>query len=166
MSGARWEKGGDFVHKSSTADNPHSHAFHANIQFIRREQPIIPFAIEFEAGVSELPMASPRRKVVYGGERVAESIQMIKQKVPCVTKIMQETRYGRHKPSPKRGHMKQGSLKSVHSWRRSNTEGKREPVTPLLELHFVTVSVPRCHRKLFLKPTSEKTKNYASRLPE
>jgi len=56
------------------------------MQFIRRDQPITSFAIEFEAGVSELPMASPRRKVVYGGERVAESIQMIEQKVPCVTK--------------------------------------------------------------------------------
>ena len=154
------------VHKSSTADNPHSHAFHANIQFIRREQPIIPFAIEFEAGVSELPMARLRRKVVHGGERVAESIQVIEQQVPCVTKIMEETRYGRHKPSPKRCHMKQGSLKSVHSWRRSNTEGKREPVTQLLEPHFVTICVPKCNRKLFLKPTSAKTKKYASRLPE
>ena len=161
-----WKKGGALVHKSLTANSSHSNAFHANIQFVRREQPIIPFAIEFEAGVSELPMASPRRKNVYGGERVAESVQMIKKKVPCVTKMMQETRYGRHKPSPKRGHMKQGSLKSVHSWRRSNTEGKREPVTPLLKPNFVTNFIPKCNRKFFLKPTSKKTKNYASRLPE
>ena len=116
----------------------------------QRRQSIIAFAIEFEAGVSELPMASPRRKVLSMRDH----------------KIMQKACYGRHKPSPKRGHMKQGSLKSVHSWRRSNTEGKREPVTPLLEPHFVTKSLPKCNRKFFLKPTSEKTKNYASRLPE
>ena len=60
----------------------------------QRRQSIIAFAIEFEAGVSELPMASPRRKVVHGGERVAESIQMIEQQVPCVTKIMKEKRKG------------------------------------------------------------------------
>ena len=124
----------------------------------QRRQSIIAFAIEFEAGVSELPKASPRRKIVYGGERVAESIQMIKEKVPCVTKIMQETRYGRHKPSPKRCHLKQGSLQTTHSWGRSSTEGKRDAVTPLLELHFVTLSIPKCHRKIFSQPTSEKTK--------
>ena len=66
-------------------------------------------------------------------------------------KIMQKACYGRHKPSPKRCQMKQGSFKRVHSWRRSNTGGKREPATPLWGPHFVTKYVPKCHRKLFFK---------------
>ena len=98
-------------------------------------QSIIAFAIEFEAGVSELPMASPRRKILSMRDH----------------KIMQKACYGRHKPSPKRCQMKQGSFKRVHSWRRSNTGGKREPATPLWGPHFVTKYVPKCHRKLFFE---------------
>ena len=75
----------------------------------QRRQSIIAFAIEFEASVSKLPMASPRRKVLSMRDH----------------KIMQKACYGRHKPSPKRCQMKQGSFKRVHSWRMVECGGKK-----------------------------------------